>query len=742
MSGKRKDNDAPPEDADSTEDGQGGTPLTDHPTKILDKIPHGVYTLDEDFVITSVNEAVTLITGYAREELIGRHSTILAGEETLAMADEILAHLREDSGRVGLIQTDLETADGSTIPVETWFSTLELDDGSTRRVGVLRDASEQVQYERMLKALNSSARRLLRATGRSDVCEILVEVLGSVWPDADSAVYLYEGSETTLQPSAWKGLDPAPKGVGTAEWEAFTSGDQRIDLSGIPDPETSGEDRSFRQPAQGTDTNGENDPSGRVLEPDRESDLPERRLFVTLDEYGVLVIELPTRSVAPDVTEPAELLAANAVAAFERVERESELSTQRDALAERTDRLEQLHEFNELLRLINRALVEADTLGEITQTVCDHLVSAETVSFAWIGEQYRTHEELREIARSGDAHDRYLHDLKALILDSEDPSPSEGSEPTARALASGRTVTVDDTSVEFREHSWRKRAFSSGIQSVISVPLAYKNLEYGVLSVYSDQTNTFAGEFGDLLSELGTTIAKAINDIETKRSLRSESTVEIDLCVEDPDALLSTLSTELDEPIAIDGVIPRGDGRSIVYLSTRGDPGELTSLVAVESVRRLGDGGDASVEVTVTRPPINERLADYGANVEELAVDGDVIRTTLTLPLSADIRTLIEQLQGDYRSAELVARRERDPAGKSTNQVSSVEDRLTDRQLEAVRTAYLNGYFNWPRTNTGEEVAEALGITQPTFNRHLRTVERELFSSLFATDTSSETDAG
>jgi predicted DNA binding protein len=41
------------------------------------------------------------------------------------------------------------------------------------------------------------------------------------------------------------------------------------------------------------------------------------------------------------------------------------------------------------------------------------------------------------------------------------------------------------------------------------------------------------------------------------------------------------------------------------------------------------------------------------------------------------------------------------------------------------------GYFEWPRENSGEDVADALGITQPTLNKHVRLGERTVFDILF-----------
>ncbi|SFR42008.1 HTH DNA binding domain-containing protein [Halogeometricum rufum] len=59
---------------------------------------------------------------------------------------------------------------------------------------------------------------------------------------------------------------------------------------------------------------------------------------------------------------------------------------------------------------------------------------------------------------------------------------------------------------------------------------------------------------------------------------------------------------------------------------------------------------------------------------------------------------------------------------------------LTDKQRTALRVAVVEGYFEWPRETTASELAESLGIAQPTFARHLRVAERKLFSALFDVD--------
>ena len=56
--------------------------------------------------------------------------------------------------------------------------------------------------------------------------------------------------------------------------------------------------------------------------------------------------------------------------------------------------------------------------------------------------------------------------------------------------------------------------------------------------------------------------------------------------------------------------------------------------------------------------------------------------------------------------------------------------RLTDRQLEALRTAYERGYFERPRCSNATEVAEAMGVSRSTFAEHLAAAQRKLFEDV------------
>jgi len=99
------------------------------------------------------------------------------------------------------------------------------------------------------------------------------------------------------------------------------------------------------------------------------------------------------------------------------------------------------------------------------------------------------------------------------------------------------------------------------------------------------------------------------------------------------------------------------------------------------------------------------------------------------------VRTLAERFQEQYSETEVLAKRQRERTIRSLFEVQDIlQDELTDRQWEALQTAYSAGYFAWPRESSGEEVAGLLDVTQPTFNKHLRLAEQGAIEILMERD--------
>jgi predicted DNA binding protein len=102
------------------------------------------------------------------------------------------------------------------------------------------------------------------------------------------------------------------------------------------------------------------------------------------------------------------------------------------------------------------------------------------------------------------------------------------------------------------------------------------------------------------------------------------------------------------------------------------------------------------------------------------------------LPPDADVRRLVEAVDGSFEGTELLAKRDRPRRPETIGAFrSELEDRLTDRQRTVLRTAYLADYFASPRGSTAEEVGETLDISGATVLYHLRNGQRELLDALF-----------
>lgn len=59
---------------------------------------------------------------------------------------------------------------------------------------------------------------------------------------------------------------------------------------------------------------------------------------------------------------------------------------------------------------------------------------------------------------------------------------------------------------------------------------------------------------------------------------------------------------------------------------------------------------------------------------------------------------------------------------------------LTDRQFEVIECALEEGYFEWPRDASSEEIAEKLGVSRATFLEHLRKAQSKLLTEAIEED--------
>ncbi|WP_331235316.1 PAS domain-containing protein [Natronorarus salvus] len=556
---------------------------------------------------------------------------------------------------------------------DRWFE-VSAYPGETGLSVYVADVTERKRFERTLTALYEMTSELLYAETESAVFSLAVEAATDVIGLSELSISQFDAAENVLYPVS--GIGDAGR-ADPRIWRAFLEGDSRV----------------------------VDDDDGTTL-------------IVPIGRHGVVVAPV-SDPVEPSLT-LVELLAQTTSAALDRVERESALGERDRALELRTDRLERLNHVVETTRDVGTALLGADTREQIERLVPERLVAA-GFPLAWIGR-----------VGSDDALEveRWAGESRA-YLDRLEPDGFVG-EPSHRAATDREVVAVSNVASGLHTEGWRAAALAEGYQSALSVPLVHDGVSYGVMSVYADHPGAFDGQSETAFADLGEDVAYAIAAVETRRTLLSDRVIELDLRLHGVECPLRDVATAARASVECTGnaLGPEGSARLAVTLERSPDREFRSRVEATPGIERVdGREGERSFEVLASGPTLATRLASLGARPRRLVTDPDgEMRVIAELAPGTDVRAFVERLRTVHPDVELHARRETDRVRDTTGRDPFAA--LTERQREILTTAYREGYFEWPRERSGQELAADLDISQPTFHRHLRVGSRRLLDAL------------
>jgi PAS domain S-box-containing protein len=667
----------------------------------LNNMTDTVLMTNEDGEYTYVCPNVHFIFGYTADEMY-EQGTIdeLLGEDCFDR-DELAAN-----GILKNIECTATDKAGREHTLLVNVREVDIQDGTL--LYSCRDITKRKQREEALATLQELARAFLLAGTHDEIAQHIVEDAPNVLDLDASAVYLFDADANELRPAAHSqamrdrhGPLPRVHADGkTLPGQAFIEGATSV----------------FDDVHQ----------ADRLDNP--ATDLRSAS-FIPLGDHGVFVAGSTEIGAFDDVTrELADLLAATAEAALDRVTRESQLRKQDRQLQQQNEQLTTLNRINETIRAIDQAIVQAETRDEIDHTVCELLTSDDRFSFAWIGTVDSTTETLEPRAWAG--NDQGYLDSQAF------PVGASGTEPAGETAATGEVTMVTNVAADLREDSWRTAALTRDFMSVLSIPLVYNDLTHGVLTVYADTRDAFDDTARAVLAELGETIASALSAIERKNALLTTAVTRVEFEVDDETFVLSRLAREAECTLSYQGGVQQTTDGSYVFVTV--DDASIdtveavaSGLVGVDDVRRISADGDSGVlRLGVTQPFLALELAEHGAIVREATADPTTTRLTVDVPDSIDVRTITQLVSETFAGVELRSKQTLDQAAEHDIYGKFLSD-LTDRQIEVVQTAYYSGFFESPRDNTGEDVAATLDISAPAFYQHIRTVQRKLFRTLF-----------
>jgi predicted DNA binding protein len=454
-------------------------------------------------------------------------------------------------------------------------------------------------------------------------------------------------------------------------------------------------------------------------------------LLCPLGRHGVFMLAATEGSLSGTGRDIARTWAANTRQALDRSARDRELRERDRTLKRQNDRLSRLDRINRLIRSIVPAVVSAESRAEVDSAVCQRLTDLDGVTGAWLADvDLPTGRTVRR-ARAGRL-DGYLADIPdyAGSLDG-DALPAKPS-PARRAHRTGEPVFVEDLLRVESGTWWRDRALSRGVNTIAAVPIADGSTPLGALEVHVDRPRGLHDEEVDALEELGVTIGYAIGAIRRREALLSGGSVVLEFQT-DPDPRLAGLADDLDATLAVVDVSYGDDGTCVVFAYAETEDAACERSVATDrGAAALREGEVYRIELAPNSPV--RSMVERGAalNDLDLRAESGRLRVSVTLSHTVDIRSYVDDVTDADAGVDLVAKHEH--AGKrrsSTETIARLDDRLTDRQREAIRTAFHAGYFDRPRRSDAETVADAIGIAQSTLSQHLRAAERKLLEELF-----------
>ncbi|WP_135302574.1 bacterio-opsin activator domain-containing protein [Haloarcula amylovorans] len=687
-----------------------------NPAQLLEAVARiandGIITIDTDSKIRFVNPAMEEILGYTPSELIGEPLTGLMSDR-LASRHEAGFQRYLDTGERQLDWDNVELSgqhsDGTEVPLSISFSEITYE-GERFFTGIVRDVSEQKRREQRLRQLNEGAQALSTAETVEEACNIAVRTAQDTLDLPISMIAYYDEQTGTLQPMARTiAADTltdetelfAPER--DLPWEVYLEQERRV----IPDVSAASNLSASETPLQSV-----------VLFP--------------IGSYGVFVSGAtePKTFSQHDLT-LVTLFVANIQAALDRVEREEQLRERTAELEARTETLARVNRLNSVIREITQVLTEATTREEIEQTVCTKLANAESYRFAWVGEQETVGGRVVPRTSAG-VEKGYLDDIE---ITADEASAANG--PT------GRAVKTHEPQVENNLHSdppfepWRQAALQRGYRASISVPFVHEDILYGVLNLYAGTPNIFDELEETVLAELGRMIGYAINALERKKMLVSETAVELEFRVTDPDIAAIKFTQETGSRFEFEALVDQADGTLRAFFTIDGSsPDTIRTFAdrstAIKDIRLIAQRESGYFyEATLNETSFFASLLSAGAHPTTLTSTPEGAELLVELPSSGDIKAFLEMFLSQY-DAELTARRELDRPVLTEEEFEAIYlEQLTDREEEVLRTAYHAGFFNFPRDSSGSDIAEILGISQPTVSRHIRKGERKLFDIVF-----------
>ena len=389
------------------------------------------------------------------------------------------------------------------------------------------------------------------------------------------------------------------------------------------------------------------------------------------------------------------------------------------------------------------ALTATTDSTEIATQFCRLLVTNHGLAAAWIG----TVDDTQEIVPVAvDGCESYLDRIFKDRSQQLESTSASGRSPTTKEPAIAAVRTNDEVITEFSEPSTSgfepttvdDLAHGEGFKTGVGIPITHDGIQVGVLGVYSATRGSHIdSQMCSLLDEYAEILGYAYRTAEWERSLWSDRPVHLTVEITDSTVPLVELSSRLGSSVtaAVLSTNRVAANTQLYLMRIAGTtPDDVRTAVEASDTLELGSVSTINdairCDLYTTRSTPEQLLAANGAQVEHTTVTDGVVTMSVSVESHSTVSVLTGALKSAYDSVTLSTLWNQ-PDDLDTARLDDPLRTLTQKQLEVLKYAYFDGYFEQPRNVSSVELAEKFGLARSTMAQHMRTAQQKVFEHLF-----------
>lgn len=127
-------------------------------------------------------------------------------------------------------------------------------------------------------------------------------------------------------------------------------------------------------------------------------------------------------------------------------------------------------------------------------------------------------------------------------------------------------------------------------------------------------------------------------------------------------------------------------------------------------------------------------LGEFGTPIDRFVATATHLRVVFHAADFETLQRVIAELRERFPGVDIQRLIRAPTEGAPRDSVFVDRSRLTDRQLEVLRTAFDAGYFDRPRRANATELADELDISPSTFTEHIHAAQRKLVGQILEVD--------